>query len=64
VRRHFKPTLRRAGLPETVRFHDLRHRAAALTIAHGGSPKQVRERLGHSSIRITMDRYGPPLRRP
>ena len=42
----------------TLRFHDLRHTAAALMIANGEHPKAVQERLGHSSIAITMDRYG------
>jgi len=42
----------------SLRFHDLRHTAAALMIANGEHPKAVQERLGHSSIAITMDRYG------
>jgi integrase len=41
-----------------LRFHDLRHTAAALMIANGEHPKAVQHRLGHSSIAITMDRYG------
>jgi len=41
-----------------LRFHDLRHTAAAILIANGGHPKVVQERLGHSSITLTMDRYG------
>lgn len=31
-RRHFKPALEAAGLPGTIRFHDLRHTCAALLI--------------------------------
>jgi len=41
-----------------VRFHDLRHTHAALLIAQGVHPKAIQERLGHSSIRVTLDRYG------
>jgi integrase len=41
-----------------LRFHDLRHTAASLLIKNGEHPKAVHERLGHSSITITMDRYG------
>jgi len=57
-RRHFRPAVERAGLAETLRFHDLRHTAASLLIARGANPKQIQERLGHSTIRLTFDRYG------
>ncbi len=57
-RRHYKPAVRLAGLPEGVRFHDLRHTCAALLIAQGAHPKEIQERLGHSTIRMTFDRYG------
>ena len=39
-------------------FHELRHTAAALAIAEGAHPLVIKERLGHSSITVTMDRYG------
>src|SRR5207247_2584712 len=39
-------------------FHELRHTAAALAIAQGAHPLAIKERLGHSSITVTMDRYG------
>ena len=57
-RRHFKPALAAAGLPAEMRFHDLRHTCAALCIALGAHPKAIQERLGHSSITVTLDRYG------
>jgi len=41
-----------------VRFHDLRHTCASLLIAQGAHPRAVMEHLGHSSISVTMDRYG------
>jgi len=47
-----------AGLPEELRIHDLRHTCAALLIAEGAHPKAVQAHLGHSSISVTMDRYG------
>ena len=56
--RHFKPAVRRAGLRPELRFHDLRHTCAALLIAQGAHPKAIMERLGHSSIEVTLDRYG------
>jgi integrase len=39
-------------------FHELRHTTAALAIAQGAHPLTIKERLGHSSITVTMDRYG------
>lgn len=57
-RRHFKPAIAAAGLPPQTRFHDLRHTCAALCIALGAHPKAIQERLGHSSITVTLDRYG------
>jgi integrase len=57
-RRHFKPAVVAAALPEALRFHDLRHTCAALLIAQGAHPKEIQERLGHSTIRLTFDRYG------
>ena len=58
VRRHLKPILRRAGLPETVRFYDLRHTCASLLLTAGENAKVVSERLGHAGITITLDTYG------
>ncbi len=56
----FKPLLTRAGLPP-VRFHDLRHTHATLMLLAGENPKVVQERLGHSSIGITLDTYSHVL---
>jgi integrase len=33
IRRHFKPTLKRAGLPDSIRLYDLRHSCATLLLA-------------------------------
>ena len=49
---------RSAGLPATLRFHDLRHTHAALLIADGWHPLAISRRLGHSTMTVTMDRYG------
>ena len=40
------------------RFHDLRHSSVALAIAEGAHPKAIQARMGHSSINVTLDRYG------
>jgi integrase len=56
--RIWKQALREAGVNPRLRIHDLRHVAASLLIAQGTHPKIIQEHLGHSSIAITMDRYG------
>lgn len=38
-------------------FHVLRHTHASILLAAGVHPKIVQDRLGHSSITITLDRY-------
>jgi len=56
--RHFRPAVARARLPKQLRFHDLRHTCAALLIANGRHMEEMKDHLGHSSIRVTSDRYG------
>lgn len=55
--RHFKPVLKKAGLPSSVRLYDLRHSCATVLLETGENPKVVSERLGHSSVIITLDTY-------
>lgn len=40
-----------------IRFHDLRHTHASQMLSAGVHPKVASERLGHSSIGITLDLY-------
>jgi integrase len=40
-----------------VRFHDLRHSHATQLLLAGVHPKVAQERLGHSSITVTLDLY-------
>ena len=47
---------RRTGL-RGIRLHDARHSHASLMLKAGTHPKIVQERLGHSSIQITLDTY-------
>jgi integrase len=56
VSRSFERLARRVGLTP-IRFHDLRHTHATLALAAGIHPKVVQERLGHSSVSITLDLY-------
>jgi integrase len=49
-----------SGLPR-VRFHDLRHTHATHLLSSGVHPKVAQERLGHSSVGITLDLYSHVL---
>jgi integrase len=57
VLRAFKVALDRAGLPVSIRFHDLRHAHATLMLMAGVPLKVASGRLGHSGITITGDLY-------
>ena len=56
-RRIWLPAVR-ASVGEPCTFHDLRHTHAALLIVQGEHPKVIQERLGHASIKTTLDTYG------
>lgn len=60
TKRQFPELIKKAGV-KRIRFHDLRHTHATLLLQAGVHPKVVSERLGHSSIRITMDTYSHVL---
>lgn len=55
---HWAKAITRAELTPRPRPHDLRHTAVALAIAAGAHPKAIQARMGHSSITVTLDRYG------
>lgn len=52
----FKKVCELAGVSPR-RFHDLRHTHATILLSAGVHPKIVQERLGHSSIKTTLDTY-------
>ena len=52
----FRARVKASDLP-SIRFHDLRHTHATLALAAGVHPKVVSERLGHSTVSITLDVY-------
>jgi integrase len=56
----FVKFLRRHGLP-LIRLHDLRHSHATHMLAAGVHPKIAQERLGHSSVSVTIDLYSHVL---
>lgn len=57
-RRVWWPALDEAGVSREVRIHDLRHICASLMIMQGAHAKEIQHQLGHSSISVTLDRYG------
>ncbi len=56
TRQIWKPALRRAGLPDDIRVHDLRHAHASWLLAGGADLQVVKDRLGHQSI-ATTEKY-------
>ncbi len=56
-KRYFKPCLEKAGV-KNIRFHDLRHTYASLMIAKKMPIKFIQQQMGHSSIQVTLDKYG------
>ncbi|MCY8234834.1 site-specific integrase [Priestia endophytica] len=52
----FNRIVKKAEVPK-IGFHDLRHTHATLLLEAGVSLKEVQERLGHSSIKMTGDIY-------
>ncbi|GKU79436.1 site-specific integrase [Paenibacillus sp. L3-i20] len=58
--RTFYKLMKKADVPK-IRFHDLRHTVATLMLARNINPKVVKEILGHSDIRVTLDTYSHVL---
>lgn len=56
VTHEFRRLTRELDVP-VIRMHDLRHTHASLLLAQGAPIKLVSERLGHSTISMTMDTY-------
>jgi integrase len=57
LRRTFAKLLKKAKVRQ-VRFHDLRHTHATLSLAAGQNVLAVSRRLGHSDVRVTLRHYG------
>ncbi|MBR5379003.1 MAG: site-specific integrase [Clostridia bacterium] len=53
----FKQIVSKQGLDE-LRFHDLRHTYAMLSLQSGCDIKTLSANLGHASVAFTLDRYG------
>lgn len=57
LRKSWGRAIKRLGLPEYTP-HDLRHKWTTATLTSGVSIHEVSRRLGHRSIKVTVDRYG------
>ena len=55
--RAFKIVVTELGMKD-VRFHDLRHSYAVVSLKSGDDVKTVQENLGHSTAAFTLDVYG------
>ena len=62
VLRAFRRVLAAAEIP-SMRFHDLRHAYATLSLAAGDDLATVRDNLGHSTITLTANTYAHVLDR-
>jgi integrase len=56
ITRAWQAGCQKAGV-KVIRFHDARHTHATLLLKQGVHPKIVQERLGHSTIAMTLDIY-------
>lgn len=56
ISKRFKTICMRANV-SYKRFHDIRHTHASVLLSYGVHPKIVQERLGHASIKTTLDTY-------
>ena len=60
VTRVFRRYADRAGLPKTIRLHDLRHTAITNAISQGEDIMLVSAFAGHAKTSTTVDVYSPP----
>jgi integrase len=56
----FREAVRDAPVP-IIRFHDVRHAHATLMLQAGVNPKVLSARLGHASVKTTLDIYADVL---
>lgn len=54
--KEIKKIAKKAGLAP-IRVHDLRHSHASLLVEMGFSPLEIANRLGHESVKTTLDTY-------
>lgn len=57
VYKNFKKIVKKLEL-DHIRFHDLRHSYAVISLGSGDDVKTVQENLGHHTAAFTFDVYG------
>ncbi len=60
IRYYFGQVCVAAGLPEHFTPYSARHTSATLLMASGVNPTTVRDRLGHSNVKVTLQTYTHP----
>ena len=53
----YKRIVKKMGCPE-LRFHDLRHQYAVISLKNGDDIKTIQGNLGHATAAFTLDVYG------
>lgn len=61
TRRYMAPVLDRCGFDKHITLYALRHTCATLLLMRGVNAKIVADRLGHSSVVMTLDTYSHVL---
>ncbi|QDH19794.1 tyrosine-type recombinase/integrase [Saccharibacillus brassicae] len=56
IRRAFERAIKLSKV-KRIKFHGMRHTHATMLLIQGVNPKVVSERLGHSTVRMTLDVY-------
>lgn len=61
TKRYLKPIVDECGFAKQFTLYSLRHSCATLLLMLGENPKTVADRLGHSSVVMTLDTYSHVL---
>lgn len=61
TRRYLAPILNECGFDKRISLYSLRHTCATLLLMMGENPKTVADRLGHSSVVLTLNTYSHVL---
>ena len=61
-KRYFSKMLAAAGIPEGFTIHSMRHTHASILLKHKVNVLVVSERLGHSSVTVTLNIYAHVLK--
>jgi integrase len=59
-----KEAVERAGLPQDITSHDLRHHFVSVVLAGGAQDKEVAKDLGHTNAALVPRGLWPPHARP